>query len=135
MIIIINKATKEIINNMGTNSAFPDGDIPNVTCKENEEIVRLHDDSELVKKILNTRYRYKLNDTLDDIIITETQEEIDEKERQKQINEIKKELKQLDLEIPRIVEDMLKHSAFNGFMLSERKQEIIDRKEFLRNQL
>jgi hypothetical protein len=51
MLIIIDKNTKKVINNMGTNSAFPDGNIPNVVLKENEQAIRIHDNSELAQKI------------------------------------------------------------------------------------
>lgn len=40
---------------MGTNSAFPDGIIPNVEIKENERAVALHDDSDAVKAIRSAK--------------------------------------------------------------------------------
>jgi len=132
MITIINKKTKEIINNMGTNSAFPDGNIPNITCKKTEEIIRIHDKSELAKKIMNETRKFKFNDTKDDIIITETEEETKGKESKKQKQTILNELSQLDNEIPRIIEDLIEHT---NFIPHTDKQKIIDRKKYLRGEL
>ena len=53
MLIVIDKATKRLVNNMGTNSLYPDGNIPGFKVKCNEYVIRLHDESELAKKIMS----------------------------------------------------------------------------------
>ena len=132
MIIIVNKETKEIINNMGTNSAFPKGDIEVNFDSETEEVVRLHDKSELAQKILKEKKKFKFNEDCSDIVITETEEETLEKNKVKQKQGILKELAQLDKEIPRIIEDIIEHTNYTPH---ESKQSIIDKKKQLRQQL
>ena len=53
MVIIIDKNTKKVINNMGTNSSYPDGNIPGIVLQENEDLVFLHDESDEAKSILS----------------------------------------------------------------------------------
>lgn len=49
--------------------------------------------------------------------------------------EILDRLSELDKEVPRIVEDMLDFSAFDGFTIYQSKQDIIDEKGTLRTEL
>jgi hypothetical protein len=58
-----------------------------------------------------------------------------ETKRQIRVNEILKELSELDIEVPRLLEDMLNHRTFEDFQIHESKQAIIDRKVLLRNEL
>jgi len=61
MLIIRDKTTGKIINNMGTNKRYPDGDIPNLSkLPDNYEYVRLHDGSDQAK-LINTAYDYNLS--------------------------------------------------------------------------
>jgi hypothetical protein len=132
MLLIIDKITKKVIENHGTNSLFPDGNIPNTELKENEEAIRVNDDSEEARLILNA-YDYsfqngilKINKTLEQY----KQEQINTTDYKKQI--ILQELTQLDIEIPRIVEDLIKHTNFKPH---KSKEDTIARKNLLREQL
>jgi hypothetical protein len=58
MLVVIDKTTKKVLNNMGTNSAYPDGNL-SYEAKENEQLVKIHDDSDLSKTI-QTAYDYDL---------------------------------------------------------------------------
>lgn len=58
MLIVLN-SNKEIIENYGTNSAFPDGNIPGITPIEGQVFVRIHDNSSIAKQIMNA-YQYEL---------------------------------------------------------------------------
>lgn len=61
MILIKDKVTGKIINNMGTNSMFPDGNIPNLpSLPEGHEYVRIHDHSDEAKDIM-TAYDYEIS--------------------------------------------------------------------------
>ena len=51
MIIVICSTTKKVINNTGTNSMFPDGNIPGIEFKSNEQAIKIHDNSLLAQKI------------------------------------------------------------------------------------
>lgn len=62
MLIILERTTKKILENYGTNSLFPDGNLP-LQEKPNELFVRIHDDSEIASKILSAHeYTLILND-------------------------------------------------------------------------
>lgn len=78
MLIVLDKTSKKIINNMGTNSLYPDGKLPNAHPRENEFFIRLHDDSEFAKLIL-TSFDYELvldeNNSVIDVIVHKTLEE------------------------------------------------------------
>lgn len=50
MNIIINKLTKKVINNMGTNSMFPAGF--DIEVGDNEELIKVNDNSQLAKDIM-----------------------------------------------------------------------------------
>lgn len=55
MLLIIDKQTKKIIENMGTNSLFPCGNLPNLPeLPKCQEYKKVHDDSELAKKIMES---------------------------------------------------------------------------------
>ena len=41
MIIIVDKKTKKLKKNFGTNSAFPDGNMPGISCQDDEEIIMI----------------------------------------------------------------------------------------------
>ena len=61
-----------------------------------------------------------------------TQLDIDNQDKQKQIDAIILELEKLSIEVPRIVEDIVLQS---NIKIDESKQKIIDRKNELRLQL
>jgi len=95
MVIIYDKKTFAILNNLGTNSAFPEGNLNVNYDKEKEEVLRIHDNSNLAKKILKANYRFKLNNDLTDIEDIETEEEKSEKlkakkEKQELIEKVNK---------------------------------------------
>lgn len=77
MLIIIDKKTKKIKDNLGTNSLFPAGDLP-ISEKENEIYVRLNDGSEFAKQIL-AAYDYELvldeNNEVTEVIVHKSLEE------------------------------------------------------------
>lgn len=77
MLIILDKKTNKVINNLGTNSLFPDGNVP-ITENENERYIRLVDDSDFSKKIL-LAYDYELelseSNELIDVIVHKTLEQ------------------------------------------------------------
>lgn len=58
MLIVLERDTKKILENYGTNSLFPDGNLP-LEEKSNELFVRIHDNSEMAKEIL-TAHEYSL---------------------------------------------------------------------------
>lgn len=51
MVIIVDLITKQVKRNIGTNSMFPDGNIPNVELQPNEQAVKIHDNSPLAQII------------------------------------------------------------------------------------
>jgi hypothetical protein len=56
MLIIYDKNKKLVINNMGTNSAFPDGNIPNLPELQDGHIyIRIPDNSEDAQKIMKAK--------------------------------------------------------------------------------
>jgi hypothetical protein len=60
MILIIDSTTKKVLDNMGTNSAFPDGNILNLPeLPEGKEYIRVHDASEIAHSI-NLSHAYDL---------------------------------------------------------------------------
>ncbi len=78
MLIIIDKNTKQVINNLGTNLLYPDGNVPNANISENEEAIRIHDNSELANKINSALlYDFVFDDegNVVDINITRTLEQ------------------------------------------------------------
>lgn len=88
LIIIIDKNTKKVINNMGTNSMFPEGNIP-IELKENEACVRTHDDSDLAKKIMSAHkydFVFDEDDKPVDIIIHKTLKQAQDEEKNKPEN-------------------------------------------------
>lgn len=78
MLIILDKKTKVVKENMGTNSKFPDGNIPNLNPKENELFIRIHDNSDIAKQIMSA-YDYELvlneNNEVTNVIVNKTLEE------------------------------------------------------------
>lgn len=85
MLIIYDINTQTIINNCGTNSMFPDGNIPNVTTAENEVLIRIHDDSTEASQIMNAaEYELILNEdnTLKEVIVHKTLAEAQQEEVQ-----------------------------------------------------
>ena len=52
MLLIFDIVNNKIVKNCGTNSCFPDGNIPNIELKENEVAVRVHDLSPEAKQII-----------------------------------------------------------------------------------
>lgn len=78
MIIVIDKETKEIKNNMGTNSLFPTGGVPNLKPKENEMFIKIHDDSVFAELIMSA-YDYELildeNNDVTNVIVHKTLEQ------------------------------------------------------------
>jgi hypothetical protein len=137
MLIIGDKKTKNIINNMGTNSKFPDGNIPNVIIGSNELAVRIPDNSDMAKKIMSAG-KYDLvfdGDVLVSVQVIKTkaqfQKELEESvEFQKK--KIQDELSKLDLTIPRIMEDIVEQGKFK---IHETTQKAMDRKKELRKLL
>ena len=135
VIIIVNKKTKEVINNMGTNSAFPYGQMKDELIPHNpetEEIVRLHDNSILAKKIMSTDYKWKFNDDETDIIDIETQSEKDEKELAKQKTLKQKELKELESNIADILFDVIEQ---NNLEVSAKIKSLIDKRKQLKQEI
>ena len=98
MLLVIDKITKKVIENQGTNSMFPDGNIPNVELKENEEFIKIHDDSEEAKLILSA-YDYSFENSVLNVNKTIEQYLNEQKETPeyliKQINEIRNQRNQL----------------------------------------
>ena len=82
MVIIIDKVTGIPEINHGTNSAYPDGGIPNIVSEEGQEIVRIHDESPLAQQIQEAKYKWKFNQDRTEILDIETQQEKDEKEQE-----------------------------------------------------
>jgi hypothetical protein len=118
MTIIINKSTKKEKSRQ-TNRLFPKGDIPNIICDENEEIIRIDDESELAKKIeLAYDYYFIFNEkgTPIDINVIKTleeykneqviiREEFIEKETlflQKEITKLYKKNEELELRLSKL---------------------------------
>lgn len=78
MLLILDKKTKRIKENYGTNSLFPSGNIPNLEPSENEIFIKIHDDSEFVKQI-SMAYDFELvldeNNEVTNVIIHKTLED------------------------------------------------------------
>lgn len=78
MLIIIDKISKNIVDNLGTNSIFSDGNIPNLEPKDNEIFVQLHDSNEMAKIIMSA-YDYELvlneKNEVTDVIVNKTLEQ------------------------------------------------------------
>lgn len=66
MLIIVDKNTNKVINNLGNNSRYPNGDLPNISLKSNEKAVRINDNHPIAKEILKLK-DYEL-DVSDDLI-------------------------------------------------------------------
>lgn len=77
MLIIMDERTKKVLNNLGTNSLYPDGNLP-IKENENEIYIRLHDDSVFAKKImLAYEHDLVLNDAneVTNVVVDKTLEE------------------------------------------------------------
>lgn len=70
MLIVYDNLNNKIINNFGTNSLYPDGNIP-IEEKENVLYIKINDNSKFAKDIINA-YDYELildeNDHLVDVV-------------------------------------------------------------------
>lgn len=77
MLIILDKASKEIKKNLGTNSLYPKGDLP-IFENENEIYVRI-DDNSVFSKLIQSAYYYELeldeNNHVTNVIVHKTLEE------------------------------------------------------------
>lgn len=107
MIIIINKATGKIIKNYGTNSAFPDGNLPGVEADDGQEIVRIHDNSPLATEIMSMRVRFKFNKARTKLINTETKQEIEAKNKASELKRKKQELNKIGYELLKELPDII----------------------------
>ena len=132
MLIIIDKNTGKVKANHGTNSMFPDGNVPSVEVADDEMKIMLHDDSEEVRQILNA-HDYSFPEGV--LVVHKThQEHLDEvrltPEYKKQA--IESELKQLDIQFldARLIEDLIEKTP-----IKKDKLDIIARKKVLRQQL
>lgn len=107
MIVILDKITKQVINNLGINPLFPNGNIPNLKPNENEIFIRIDDNSELVKKILNAECKsytfvFDNDDNVVDVLINKTIEEYQKEKSQlntliPSVEEIEKAERQINL--------------------------------------
>lgn len=137
MFILIDKNTGKVISNYGTNSAFPDGNIPNIELKENEEAIRIHDNSDLVQDILDAQeYELELQGT-DCIHVNVIKSKSEYMHEQKETPEYKRkeieaQLKELDTKFldARLIEDLIKKNPIH-----QSKLDIIIQKDSLRQQL
>jgi hypothetical protein len=133
MLIIIDKNTKQVISNHGTNSLFPDGNIPGIELGENEEAIRIPDNSEQAKIIMDaSEFHFDENTN---VVVTKTLEQT--RQEYEQTNEFKSQqilqkLNELDKIVPRIVEDIVSQGNFN---LHQSKIDVIEQKQILRQQL
>lgn len=92
MIIVYDKLNQKVINNMGTNEKFPDGNISHLPeLPENQIYVRVHDRSEFARKINSAReYNVVFNeDEVVDIIVNKTHKQAIDEENEKPENKIK----------------------------------------------
>jgi len=70
MIIIVKKHSNKVINNLGSNNAFPDGNIPRLKkLEEDQKYIRIHDNSEIAKQI-NSAVEYVLTLDKDDNVVS-----------------------------------------------------------------
>jgi hypothetical protein len=78
MLIIVDKNTKKVVENFGTNSLFPDGNVPGIELNANVFSVLIHDDDPISHTIMSA-YEYDLifdeNDNLLDVAVTKTLDE------------------------------------------------------------
>ena len=136
MLLIYDTINNKIVDNFGTNANYPDGNIPGLKrLPEGQMYVRVRDGSAVAQTITEAN-EYEL--TLDDdgeitqinVLKTkaEGQAEIRETKEYK-LQEIQRELKELDIEIPRVVEDIIDQG---NFIIHQKKQNIIARKNQLR---
>lgn len=71
MLIIYDEINKKVINNMGTNSLFPDGNFPELDeLPEGQIYLKCHDNSEIGQKIMSA-YDYEIVSYTEDGVITE----------------------------------------------------------------
>lgn len=138
MVIIIDKNTKQVINNQGGNVLYPDGNIPYLELLENEEAVKIHDNSELANKI-NSALSYELvfdeNGIVVDANVTKTLAQYKQEQESSNeylIQQIKNELATLDSVVPRLLEDIIEQG---NFTIHQSKIDIINQKKQLRIQL
>lgn len=139
MLIVYDTINQKVVDNMGTNSAFPDGNIPNISeLPKNQIYVRVHDNSELAEKINSAKdYDFVFDDNGDvlDVNVIKTKEQAKqeyESSTEAIRHNILKELQTLDIEIPRIVEDIIEQG---NFKIHQSKIDKINRKKELRLQL
>lgn len=125
MLLILDKGTKKINENKGTNSLFPDGNIPNLIPDEHEIFVRLHDDSEFAKQIM-TAYDYELvldeNNEVINVIVHKTLEQfLSEQPIPEPQPTLEEQLAEKDKQIQLLKEQQLRTdadlSAFMDFVL------------------
>ena len=70
MIIIVKKHSNKVIDNLGSNNAFPDGNIPRLKkLEEDQKYIRIHDNSEIAKQI-NSAVEYDLTLDKDDNVVS-----------------------------------------------------------------
>jgi tRNA G10 N-methylase Trm11 len=140
MLLIINESNK--IKTWEQCSQRPDGEGIIYALGENEKAIKLHDveDAELIAKI-KSAYEYEIlfdaDDNFLDINVTKTHEQRKAELEPIQAKEIRTkeilaELATLDVEIPRVVEDIIQQGEYN---IHESKEKIIERKQELRLEL
>lgn len=114
MLLVFDKKTKQLLNNMGTNSSCPSGNLP-YTPDKNEFLVKIHDteQSELSNKIMNA-YEFECvwdkenPEILFDIVVTKTIKEFNQEnpvkkepteteKLQNKINELEEKISNLSL--------------------------------------
>ena len=97
MLIIYNKLENRVIQNMGTNSLFPKGNIPNLPrLSEGQLYLKCDDNSENAKKIM-LAYEYKLEfDENNFITKVEVLKTLDEFRKEQETETVGKELSEIE---------------------------------------
>ena len=79
MLIVYNETNEEVINNMGMNSLYPNGKIPNLPqLPEGVIYLTCYDDSELADVIMNAKeytLQYDSEGNITDVTVLQTLEE------------------------------------------------------------
>lgn len=139
MIIIYDIVKQKVIDNMGTNEKFPDGNIPCLSeLPQNQIYVRVHDNSDLAKKIKSAReYDFIFDNDYNVLDINVIKTNIQAKLDYEASPEVKRhnairELQLLNIEIPEIVEYIIEQ---NSLQMPIKYTEKINRKKQLRLQL
>ena len=139
MIIIYNTETYEVINNMGSNALYPDGNIPNLSpLPSGQAYLKLHDNSQHAKTIRESR-EYELEFKDEEFFAVnqiKSYAEAQQEEKDKKENKAKTFLESTSCEFSALLEDLvLKLDKLPSVTLPDRLKELATQRKNARSKL